>query len=272
MTSRWKIDWRVWMQSLAVLARSPVYVLALAAIAGLWGWAAYEWLWLPESSWLVLALALIWILALAALAVAAVSSIAWSASATASRAERYLSLRGILRLSRLGSTVPVILVAVVGGAVLAALFGWINDHSLSIASFLTFHSQRAVSHKLIGGVVWVTEALIAIIGAGACMKWLILAVTPRSPANATIASRPARFSLMILVTGILAAGVFGGTAWLLATWRPVVKPGAWDYGQLIVRNALALVALTLGWLFWALSLARVTVPPLEETVASHPRV
>ncbi len=270
MSSGLKLDWRVWTQSLAVLARSPVYVLALAAIVGLWGWAGYEWLWLPESSWFVLALALIWILALAVLVVAVASGTAWSASAAASGDEQRLSLRTILRLARLGSTGPVVLAALVGFFLLAALFGWINDNSLSVASFLTFHSQQAVSYRLIGGIFWVIEALIWIMVAGAFMKWLILASNPRSAATASVSPRPARFSLMILITGILAAGVFGGAAWLLATWRPIVKPGLWDYAQLIVRNALALLAVTLGWLFWALSLARITVLRLQETVASPP--
>jgi hypothetical protein len=270
MSSGWKLDWRVWAQSLAVLARSQVYVLALAAIAGLWCLAGYEWLWLPESSWLVLALALLWLLALAALAVAAVCGTAWSASAAASGAEGRLRPRRILRLARLGRTVPIVVAALVGFFLLAELFGWINNNSLYFASFLTFHSQRAVSYKLIGGILWVAEALIWIIVAGAFMRWLILASSPRSPAAASVSPRPRRFSLMILITGILAAGVFGGAAWLLATWRPIVRPGLLDYGQLIARNILALFLLTLGWLFWALSLARITVPQLQDSVASPP--
>jgi hypothetical protein len=270
MASGWKLDWRVWTESLAVLARSPVYVLALAAIAGLCGWAGYEWLWLPESSWFVLAIALVWILALAVLVVAAVSGTAWTAAAAASRNEQSLSVRTILRLARLRSTGPLVLAALVGFVVLAALFGWINDHSLSVASFLTFRSQQAVSYKLIGGIFWAVEALIWIIVAGASMQWLILASNPRSPATASVSSRPARFSFTIFVTGILAAGVFGGAAWLLAIWRPLVQSGLWDYVQLIVRVVVALIALTLGWLFWALSLARFIVPRPQETATPPP--
>jgi hypothetical protein len=106
--------------------------------------------------------------------------------------------------------------------------------------------------------------------AGAFMKWLILASNPRSPATPSVSTRLTQLSLMTLITGILAVGVFGGSAWLLATWRPIVRPGAWDYVQLLIRNILALFLLTLGWLFWALSLARITVARLTGPGAPPP--
>lgn len=270
MSTGLKLDWRAWTQALAVLARSPLYILALAAIAGLWGWAGYEWLWLPESSWFVLALALIYILALAALVIAAVSGTVSSVSAAVTEAEDHLSLRRVLSLHRFGITALVVLVALIGISLLDALFGWINDSSVSVASFFTFHFQHAVSYKVIGGIFWVMEALIWILVAGAFMKWLILTSNPRSPANASVSKRLTQSSLVTLVTGILAVGVFGGPAWLLATWRPIVKPGAWDYVQVLIRNILALSLLTLGWLFWALSLACITVDWLTGPAASPP--
>lgn len=270
MSTGLKLDWRAWTRALAVLARSPLYILALAAMVGLWGWAGYEWLWLPESSWFVLALALIWILALAALVIAAVSGTVSSVSAAASEAEHQLSLRRVLSLARFGTTALVVFAALVAIFLLYALFGWINDNTVSVASFLTFHFQHAVSYKVIGGIFWAMEALVWIMVASAFMKWLILASNPRSPASACVSTRLTQFSLMTLVTGILAVGVFGGSAWLLATWRPIVRPGAWDYVQLLIRNILALFLLTLGWLFWALSLARITVARLTGPVASPP--
>jgi hypothetical protein len=268
MSTGLKLDWRVWAQSLALLARSPLYILALASIAGLWGWAGYAWLGLPESSGLVLLLALLWILALAALLIAALAGTVASVYAAASAARGHLSLHRVLSFARFGITALFVLAALVGTYLLAALFGWINGLALSVASFLTFHSQQAVSYKLLGGIFWVGEALIWIMAAGALLKWLIRASSPRPPA--TTSTRVALSSGMALATGILAAGVFGGSAWLLATWRPLVSPGAWDYAQLLVRNSLALLLLTVGWLFWALSLARLTVAPLPEPEASPP--
>jgi hypothetical protein len=270
MSTGLKLDWRAWTQALTVLARSPLYILALAAIVGLWGWAGYEWLWLSESSWFVLALALIWILALAALVIAALSGTVSSVSAAATEAEDHLSLRSVLSLHRFRSTALVVLVALLGIFLLDALFGWINHNTVSVASFLTFHFQHAVSYRVIGGIFWVMEALIWIMVAGAYMKWLILASNPRAPDAPSVSSRLRQSSLMTLVTGILAVGVFGGSAWLLATWRPIVWPGAWDYVQLLIRNILALFLLTLGWLFWALSLARITVTGLTGPVPSPP--
>ena len=65
MLSGFKDCLRTW-RSTGVLARCPLYVLAIALISAGWGFAAYEWLWLPESSALVLLLALICLLALVA--------------------------------------------------------------------------------------------------------------------------------------------------------------------------------------------------------------
>jgi hypothetical protein len=270
MSTGLKLDWRVWAQSLALLARSPLYIVALAAIAGLWGWAGYTWLGLPESSGLVLLLALLWILALAALLVAALAGTVSSVYAAASEARGHLSPRRVLSFARFGITALFALAALVGIFLLAALFGWVNGLALPVASFLTLHSQQAVSYKLLGGIFWVGEALIWIMAAGALMKWMIFVSSPRPPAAASVSTRVALSSGMTLATGILAAGVFGGSAWLLATWRPLVSPGAWDYAQLLIRNSLALLLLTLGWLFWALSLSRLSVAPLQEPEASPP--
>jgi hypothetical protein len=270
MSTGLKLEWRVWAQSLALLARSPLYILVLAAIAGLWGWAGYAWLGLPESSGLVLLLALLWILALAALLIAALAGTVASVYAAASEPRGHLSLRRVLSFARFGITALFVLAALVGIYLLAALFGWINGLALSVASFLTFHSQQAVSYKLIGEILWVAEALIWVMATGALMKWMILVSSPRPPAAASVSTRVAQSYWMTLATGILAAGVFGGSAWLLATWRPLVTPGAWDYAQLLVRNILALLLLTLGWLFWALSLARITVARPKEPEASPP--
>ena len=272
MSSRSNSGWRAWTQGLSVLAHSPFFVLAFAAFIGLWCFAGYEWLWLTESSGLVLALALVWILALAALAVAALSGTVSNVSAVASGANNHLSLRRILSLERIGRTTLVALAVLAGVSVLDAVFGWINDHAVATASFLTFHFQHPVSTILIGKILWVTEAIIWITFASVFMNWLLLYSSPRPSAPTQNAIRPARLlSVMTIVTGILSAGVFGGLARLLATWHPIVKPGGWDYAQLAIRNGAALLLLTMGWLFWALTLARVTISPLTEPATSPPR-
>jgi len=272
MSGRSISGWRAWTQGLGVLAHSPIYVLALAAFIGLWCFAGYEWLWLPESSGLVLALALVWILALASLAVAAVSGTVSNVSAVASGANKHLSLKRILSLERIGRTTLVALAVLAGVFVLDAVFGWINDHAVFIASFLTFHFQHPVSTILIGKILWVIEAIIWITFASVLMNWLLLFSSPRPSAPTQNATRPPRLiGVMTFVTSISSTGVFGGLAWLLATWHPIVKPGGWDYAQLAIRNGAALLLLTIGWLFWALTLARVTISPLTEPASSPPR-
>src|SRR5215831_1013096 len=171
MPSRSKSGWRAWKQDLSVLARSPIYVLALAAIVGLWCFGGYEWLWLPESSGLVLALALVWILALAAMAVAAVCGTVSSVSAVASGADKRLSLRRILSLGRIGHTTLVALAVLAGVFLLYAVFGWINDHTVSVASFLTYDFRHPVSYIVIGKILWVIEATIWITLTSVSMNW-----------------------------------------------------------------------------------------------------
>jgi hypothetical protein len=272
MSSSSKSGWRAWTQGLSVLARSPICVLALAAFIGLWCFAGFEWLWLPESSGWVLGLALVWILALVALAVAAVCGTVSNVSAVASGAEKHLSLRRILSIERIGRTALVALAVLAGVLVLDAVFGWIDDHAVFIASFLTFHFQHPVSYIVIGKFLWVIEAIIWITVAGVFMNWLLLFSRPRSFAPMQSAPRPTRLlGVMTFVTGILSAGVFGSLAWLLATWHLIVKPGGWDYAQLAIRNGAALLLVTIGWLFWSLTLARVTISPLTEPASSPPR-
>lgn len=275
MLSGIRIGWRAWTGSLGVLARSPVYVAALAAITGLWGLAGYEWLWLPESSGWVLALALVWILALAGLAVALLAGTMASVWAVASGADRHLSLRKILSFEkrRFGRSLLMATAALVLGFALDALFGWINGRALEAASFLTFHAQRPVSYLLIGKILWSLEALVWIALAGFLMTWLLALSNPRQPAPLRNPRQPpaGSFDLSVFLTGVFSAGVFGGLAWCVAVWHPVVKAGGWDYAQLGIRTGTALLLLSLGWLFWTLAIACLTRAPVTEPAASPPR-
>lgn len=271
MSNGMKAGWQAWVHSLRVLARSLAYVFAWAAIAGLWGFAAYERLWLPESSAWVLALALVWVLALAWLAVGLLAGTLTSVSAVAAGMERRLTMRSILcfQTRRWGRTALAALAAGAAIFILDELFGWINGLALTVASFLTFHAQHPVSHELIGEIPTVIESLVWVFLAGLAMTRLLTFLNPRDPARQSAPSRPPR-RFFVFLTGVLSSIVFGGLAWLLATWNPVVQAGGWDYAQLVLRNGAALLLLTVGWLFWALTLSWVALSPLTEPAASPP--
>ncbi|MBZ5546169.1 MAG: hypothetical protein LAO07_21295, partial [Acidobacteriia bacterium] len=88
-----------WKWSLAIVARSPAVVGALAVIAALWGYGAYQWLWLPESSLLLLILALLWAVVQIAVLVGALAGAAASTSSAVAAAATHLSLRSLLGFS-----------------------------------------------------------------------------------------------------------------------------------------------------------------------------
>lgn len=274
MMNNLKTGGRAWVQSLSTLARSPLYTLVLATAGGAWCLAGYEWLWLPESSGWVLALALVWVVALAALALALLAGGVAAATAVASGTERHLRLSKTLCLEkrRLGRTLLVVLAGIVVGSVLCWLFGWLNSHALDAASFLTLHLQHPVSYVPISKALWGIEVLAWIFFAGFAMAWLMVFSNPPGPVGAQSAggSMARSVSLPVFLTGILAAVVFGGPAWLLATWHPVVTPGGWDYAQFVIRNGAALLLLTLGWLFWSLALARLALPAVTAPAESLP--
>jgi len=268
-----RIGWRAWTSSLGVLGRSPAYVIVLAAILALWSLAGYQWLWLPESSAWVLALALVWLLAMAILALAALAGTAVSVSTVAAGTDARLRLRRILSFDKKGLRRATIaaLIGLLIFLALDALFGWINNHALNAASFLTFQTQHPVSYVLIGKLLWVIEAMIWIAGAGFLMIWLL--ASPRSSQTAlrgTARGSARWFGLIVFLTGVLAVGIFGGLAWSAATWHPQVKPGAWDYAQLVIRTGAALLLITLGWLFWMLALARL-LESVRGRAASSPQ-
>jgi hypothetical protein len=264
----------VWAQSLGAVARSPIYILALAAIAGLWGLAAYEWLWLPESSVWVLALAVVWLFTLLLIALAVLAGSAVAASSVAAGSESHLRLRKILifEKGRLGRTLLVLVAATLLYLVLGAVFGWLDAHALNVASFLTFHLQHPVSSVVIASFLWLVEAIIWIIYAGFVITWLLAYSNPPQ----AVASRNAQLtlaqsvSLSVFLTSLLGVVIFGGLAWALATWRPIVKPGGWDYAQFVIRNGAALLLLTAGWFFWVLALARLVTPAVTAPAEPPP--
>lgn len=269
-----KTNGAVWAQSFGAVARSPFYVLALASIVGLWGLAAYEWLWLPESSVWVLALTALWFLILVLLALAILAGSVASVSSVASGADRHLRLRTILGFEkgRMGRTLLIALAGTLLYLVLAATFGWLDAHALNMASFLTFHSQHPVSAAVITGFLWLIEAILWIIYAGFVITWLLeYSYMPQPDTLRNARQTLARsVSLSVILTSMLSVIVFGGLVWVVATWRPVVKPGAWDYAQFAIRNGTALLLITVGWLFFVLALARLAKPDVTAPAESLP--
>ena len=266
-----KVGCRSWLWSLGVLARSPLYVLALAVLLALWGIAAYEWLWLPESSALVLMLTLVWALGLVAGAVAILALITYGASVAATGSEPKLKLRASVRFSKKRSawTLAALTLAVVTGAVGMSCFHWLDEHALNVASFLGFHWHKPISHLLIERVFWTLETLLWI-ALGAFLLRRLLTVSQRGWRGMTTAGAKApQFpaATVTFLTGVLGAGVFGGIAWLVAGWHPVVKSGASDYAQLVVRAAVVLLVISIGWLFCTLALARQALATTEEGAA-----
>jgi hypothetical protein len=253
-----------WMWSLKVLARGYVTLLVLAVVTALWAVAAYEWLWLPESSLWLLILALIWAVVQLLVAVAIIGGSVSGTVEVAATDGRRLPLRALWAkdLQSLLSTLIVCLVSFILVLFLGEIFSWVNNHSVEVASFLTFRSEKPVSHVLIENTYWVIETLLWIVLSGFLLSFLTVLVRggwaeARKKEGKLLAGCLYRTPFL---TSLLSVGVFGGLAYELANWHPIVSPGFWDYAQLIARFSVVSLLLAAGWLFWSLSLARLHVP------------
>ena len=257
-----------WKWSLAVVARSPAVVGALAVIAALWGYGVYQWLWLPESSLLLLILALFWAVVQIAVLVGVLAGAAASTSSAAAAAT-HLGLRSLLGFNRrhyaraLGS----VIFAGIFVLLLHGLFSLADERALEVASFLTFHSEKAVSPESVGRVFSVIEGLVWIVVWGFLLSLFLIVHAAgwrevRRRALRTLANCCWRASFF---TSLLSLVIFGGLAWLFAAWPPKVAVGFWDYAQMLIRMGISLVLIIVGWLFWMLSLARLSSPPAETS-------
>ncbi len=251
--------WKVWKWSLGVVVRGPA-VLCLAALAALWAYAAYQWLWLPESSAFMLLLALVWALVQILVAASVAAGTAVDAAEAASTEEQPLKrLYGLTCKGKLiGQTILMLVVTTPLALLLALLFHWVNAHALEVASFLTFHASKPVSYHLLEktfswleAIAWtaISGFLLSVLRVGLRAGWK----EAWRRGGRTLVHCCFRGSFL---TSLVSVGVFGGLALLLATWHLKAPPGRWDYLQLVVRMGLALIVLAAGWLFWALSLAR----------------
>lgn len=254
-----------WKWSLGVMVRGPLVLVSLAALAALWGFGAYQWLWLPESSGLLLLLALIWGIAQIAVAVGFLAGTATASIDAATSNGKRIGSRSLLSFNRIQYW-HCLAMAVASGIfllVIFCLFKWSDEHALEVASFLTFRSEKAISPISIGKVFWVIQMLIWMIAGGFSLSLLAHLLREgwgeaRRRAARILASCCWRAPFW---TTLLSVAVFGGLAWLLAVWHPKVSAGFWDYAQMLLRLGGALLIIVSGWLFWLLALARFNFPP-----------
>jgi hypothetical protein len=258
-----------WKWSLGLVARSYRIVVVLAALIALWAFAAYEWLALPESSALLLILAVIWAivqLLAAAVVVGGIVSGAAEAAGTDARTLPLRSLRTINRKSFLNALI-FFLISLLLVWICGAVFSWINEHSVEVASFLTFHSEKAVSHVPIEKLYNFIEGLLWIVLSGFLLSFFIALLRTgwREAGKQTVKLLAGCAFRAPFLTNLLSVVVFGGIAYGLANWHPIVPSGFWDYTQMIVRFSLALILISAGVLFWSLSLARLQVPKQDKS-------
>jgi hypothetical protein len=262
-----KKAFRTWAWSLGVVARSYWTLLALAALIALWAFAAYEWLGLPESSGLLLILALVWAIAQVLAAAGIVAGNVAGAEAVVTAGGRKLPLSSLWSSDRRKFLNALIFCFVTCFLVwlLAAFFDWINNHSIDVASFLTFHLQKPVSHVPIEKIYGIIETLLWIVLGGFLFSFLHILLRGgwREAGKELWKILAGAIFRTPFFTTLLSVGVFGTLAYQLANWRPRAPVGFWDYAQMIVRLAIVLILLATGWLFWSLSLARTLLPAGE---------
>ena len=258
----------VWKWSLGVVARSYRTVVVLAALIALWAFAAYEWLGLPESSALLLILTFIWTIAQLLAAVVIVAGTVSGAAEAAATEGSSFPLRSLWTsdLRKLLNTLIFCLMSFVLVWLCGAVFSWINAHSVEVASFLTFHSEKAVSHVPIEEIHTVIEGLLWTVICGFLLSFFIALLRGdwRVAGKQTGKLLAGCAFQTPFLTNLLSVAVFGGIAYELANWHPMVPSGLWDYTQVIVRFSLALVLISAGWLFWSFSLARLQVPKQDS--------
>jgi hypothetical protein len=253
-----------WIWSLGVVARSYRTVVLLAVLMALWVFAAYEWLGLAESSALLLALALVWALAQTIAGIIVVGGTVAGAVEVATGGGTNFPALSVWTKGRkkIGTTLLYCLASSFVVWICSTVFDWVNDHSVEVASFLTFHSQKPFSHVLLEEIYTVIEWLLWAVLIGFLVSLFTAVLRDgwrRAGAQSGKRLAECAFGTAFLTT-LLSVVVFGGLAYELANWHPMVPPGFWDYSQMIVRFSLALLLLSAGTLFGSLTLARLQMP------------
>jgi hypothetical protein len=174
-----------------------------------------------------------------------------------------LPFRSVWALGRrkILTTLGFCLASLALGWICNAAFTWVNAHSVEVASFLTFHSEKPVSHELIENIDDGIEWLLWMIVGGFLLSFFIVTLRMgwRAAGKQSAKMLAARAFGTPFVTGLLSVVVFVGLPYEVTNWHPIVPPGFWDYTQVVVRFSLALFILSVGLLFWSLSLARMHV-------------
>lgn len=248
----------VW--SLEAVVFSYRTVIALAGLVALWSWLAYEWLGLSESSALMLILALVWAIAQIMAAVMIVGGVV-SGAVKASAAEGLdLPVNSFWRLSRKDTwnTLIFLILCALLASLCNAILGWVNDHALEVASFLTFHLRRSVNHVRIEELFGIVEWLIWIILAGFLLNLFTTLLR-----EGWLAVRRQRWKLLAgaafqgpFLASLLSAGVVSFACNKVSNWHHTVPPGFWDYFQVLGRYSFILLLISAGVCFWVLFLAR----------------
>jgi hypothetical protein len=265
-----------WKWSLRVIVRSPLVLLALSALvaAGLYG--AYRWLYFPmESAVYLMVVGLLWAFVQFFVLVGFFAVTASAANNAAAGGADSLQLRKLVRFSRsdwLRAAAFVILALLVAGGI-RFLFSLINSYSLEVASFLTFRSEKPVAPETIESVFGWVENLVWVVILGFLLSFLLALV--RQGWRETLRGVPRLLANSCwrtpFLTSLISILIFGGLAYLLATWHPQAPTGFLDYAQAILRNGLALLLAVAGWLFWMLALASRSQPsgsPSDSSTAN----
>lgn len=257
-----KKTFEAWLWSLRLIARSPASILALGVLSALWALAADRWLGLQESSGLMLVISFLWALAQTLMAISVLAGSAASAAECAAfGGPPGIGLTFVTFNRRLlAQTVLFALCAAVFVLVVSLFFAWVNGHTVEVASFLTFHSEKPTSHILIETILgWIESALWIVVWAF-LLTFLITLLRSDWGEALRQSKRILRgsFGRALFFTVLMGSAVFGGLSYLLVEWHPHAPPGFWDYSQAAARLGIGLLLLVAGWLFTMLSLARLS--------------
>jgi hypothetical protein len=254
-----------WKWSLRVIARSPLVLLALSALVAAEFYGAYRWLYFPmESAIYLMLIGFLWAVLECFIVVAFLTVTAGAVQDAVESGADSLTVHQLIRLRRtewLRTAAFVAFASALMGGI-HYLFWWLEGYSLEVASFLTFRSEKPVAPDTIDGVFeWIENVLLLVV-AGFLIAFLLTLIrhgwreavraAPRLLANACWRVH--------FLTGLVSVLVFGGLAYLLVTWHLAAPSGFLDFSQVIFRNGLALILAVGGWLFWLLSIARLSFP------------
>lgn len=264
----------VWKWSLSVVARSYRTTILLAVLMALWGLGAYELLGIPaESSVLLMGVALIWALAQLLAASLVTGGTVAGAGVAAAGGENRFPIQAVWTLGRkkMMATLVFGLVSLAVVWICCSAFDWVNDHSLEVASFLTFHLQKPVDQEVLESRIFdVIEWFLWVMVSGFLLSYLTVMLHEgwRAARKRTGKLLAGSIYRLPFLTGAVSILVFGGLARMLANWRPLVPPGFWDYTQVVVRFSAVLFVIAAGVMFWFLSLARLLLTPTDSSPAN----